>query len=675
MSKECRNIVLTGHAGCGKTSLADTLIYHAGAVSRWGKVDEGNSIGDYDPEEITRKISINSKVLNCTHRQIHVNIIDTPGYADFIGDVISALRAVDSAIVVICAVNGVEVGSEKAWGYIEERAIPRAIFINRMEKENADFSRALSSIQNSFGQRCVALQYPSGKESGFSGPVNLLSAQGLGKLPPPEKTEAEALRKTLIEKVAELEDTFLEEYLDGKELTMEEIKAGLKKGIASCRIVPVFCGSAMLGSSATPLLDAAIDYFPAPKECPPVKGVNGQERLPVPEAPFSGLVFKTLTDPYVGQLTLFRVFSGKLSSNTAFYNSSINQTERIGQIYFLQGKEQEPVDSVSAGDIAAVAKLKNTHTGNSLCDEKSHITFDNITLPEPVISYSVRPKTRGDEEKISTALAKLSNEDPTFKISRDAQTKESLISGMGDLHLEIMVSRLKKKFGVDVEIDMPKVAYKETIKKMAQVQGKYKRQSGGRGQYGDVWLKIEPLPRGGNFEFVNKVVGGAVPRQYIPAVEKGVHDSMAEGVISGHQVVDVRVTIYDGSFHPVDSSEMAFKIAGSMAFKKGISEADPVLIEPVMEAEITVPDEYLGAITGDLNSRRGRIIGIEPRSGFQFIKASVPFAEMLKYSTELRSMTGGRGSFSMKFSHYEEVPHRVVQPILEQFKKEKEKEV
>ncbi|MBI2352445.1 MAG: elongation factor G [Deltaproteobacteria bacterium] len=675
MADVTKNVVLVGHSGSGKTSLIDTLLYHTGVNPRWGKVDEGTSLSDYDPEEITRKITINTKVLNCTHRQVRVNLVDTPGYADFVGEVISALRAVDGALVVICAVNGIEVGTERVWGFLEENKLPRAIFINRMDKDNADFFNVVHAVQTSFGQKCIPLQFPLGKEADFKNVVNILSTADLEKLPPKEKEEAVKLRQALIEKVAELEDALLEKYLAGGELTPEEIQKGLKAGINSGNIVPILCGSASKDAGTGNLLETIAEYFPSAKERPPVKGTEpGKERPPSADAPFSAMVFKTVSDPYVGQLTLFRVFSGKLAHNTGFYNSTTNQAERITQLYLLQGKEQQTVDAVQAGDIAAVAKLKNTHTGHTLCDEKSPIIFESIVFPEPVITFSVKPKTRGDEEKISTALAKLANEDPTFKISRDTQTKEMLISGMGDMHLEMMVSRLKKKYGVEVETDMPKVAYKETVHKMVQVQGRYKKQSGGRGQYGDVWLKIEPLPRGSQFEFVDKIVGGSVPRQYVPAVEKGVHDAMAEGVITGNPVTDIRVTIYDGSFHPVDSSEMAFKIAGSMAFKKGVIEASPALLEPIMNVEITVPDENMGTITGDLNSRRGRIVGIEGRSRIQFIKATAPFAEMLKYSTELRSMTGGRGSYSMKFSHYEEVPQRIVQNIIDQAKKENEKE-
>ena len=669
-----RNIAFVSHSDAGKTSIVDSILYYAGSVTRIGKVDDGTSISDYDPDEIARKISINSSVLHCVWNQTRLNIIDTPGYADFVGEVISVLGAVDCAVLVICAVSGIEVGTEKVWGFLEERNLPRLIFINRMDKENADFFKVLDAINTSFGKRCVPITYPLGKESSWTGTVNLVE-DGLDKLAPADKDRASVYHESLIEAVAETDDALLEKYLAGEKLEISEIKKDIGKAVRTGKLIPVICGTAWNESVIKNLMDTITLYLPSPLDSPPKEGLNPATkelvtRQPDPKGPFSAHVFKTISDPYVGHLSLFRVSCGTLQSDTGFYNATRGHKERIGQIYLLQGKEQKPTASVHAGDIAAVAKLKDTSTGDTLCDEKSIIVYNPITFPGPVISFSVKPKTRSDEEKISASLSKLSVEDQTFKVTRDAQTKELIISGMGDLHLEVMISRLKKKFNVEVEVGVPKVAYKETVQKIAKVQGKYKKQSGGRGQYGDVWLEIEPLPRSKGFEFVDKVVGGSVPRQYIPAVEKGVVEAMTEGVVAGCPVVDVRVILYDGSYHTVDSSELAFKIAGSMAFKKGIMEASPVLLEPITNIEVVVPEEYMGAITGDLNSRRGRIQGIETRSKIQIVKATVPLTEILKYATELRSMTGGRGSYSMKFSHYEEVPQRIASTIIAQHQKE-----
>ena len=674
--KDIRNVAFVSHSGAGKTSIVDSIVYYSGSATRLGKVDDGTSVSDYDPDEIARKISINSSALHCVWNHTHLNIIDTPGYADFAGEVISALEAVDCAVLVICAVSGIEVGTDKAWGFLEERNLPRLIFINRLDKENADFFKVLDAIHVSFGKKCVPITYPFGKESSFTGAVNLVE-DGLDKLDSTDKDRASGYRESLIEAVAETDDALLEKYLAGEKLEIDEIKKDIGKSVRTGKLIPVLCGTAWNESVIKNLLNTITFYLPSPIDSPAKEASNPVTKesktiQPDPKGPFSAQVFKTISDPYVGHLSLFRVFCGTLQSDTGFYNATRGTKERIGQIYLLHGKEQKPVASVQAGDIAAVAKLKETSTGDTICDEKSIIIYKPITFPEPAISFSVKPKTRSDEEKISGSLAKLSVEDQTFKVTIDTQTKELIISGMGDLHLEVMISRLKKKFNVDVEVGIPKVAYKETVQKIAKVQGKYKKQSGGRGQYGDVWLEIDPLPKGKGFEFVDKVVGGSVPRQYIPAVEKGVVDAMAEGVVAGCPVVDVRVILYDGSYHTVDSSELAFKIAGSMALKKGIMEASPVLLEPIMNIEVIVPAEYMGAITGDLNSRRGRIQGIESRSSLQIIKATVPLADVLKYATELRSMTGGRGSYQMKFSHYEEVPQRIATTIIAQQKKKEE---
>lgn len=659
-----RNVIFVSHSGSGKTSLIEALLFNAKMTTRLGKVAEGNTHSDYSADEIERKISISSKFLHLIWKNTRVHILDTPGYADFVGDVIAPLRVADAAVLLIEAVHGIEVGTERVWQFLEERDLPRMIFINRLDKENSSFENTLNAIRERFGKQCVALQSPVGEELSLKGVESVLLKDG-------------KLKEDLLDAVVETDDALTEKYLEGKELTPDEITKALKAACVAGKIIPVFCGSAVQNIGVTTLLDAIVELLPSPADRPAVEGTHPKtketiKRNPAENEPFSAFIFKDIFDQYVGHLTLFRVYSGTIESNTGFYNSTRDLKERIGQLYVLQGKEQIPVQKAAAGDITAVAKLKDSHNNDTICDEKNPIVFSPTVFPQPCISHSVKPKTRQDEEKIMGALTRLVSEDPTFKISRDEQTKELVISGMGDLHLDVMLDRMKKRFGVDVEVGIPKVPYKETIKKPVKVQGKYKRQSGGRGQYGDCWLELEPLPHGKQYEFVDKIVGGAIPRQYVPSVEKGVKEAMHSGILAGYPVVDVRVTVYDGSFHEVDSSDMAFQIAASMAFKKGQEEASPVLLEPIMEVEIIVPDDHLGQITGDINSRRGRIMGIEARGRQQYVKASIPLAEIFKYATELRSMTGGRGSYSMKFSHYEEVPAKIIQIIVTNAKKASE---
>jgi len=672
-----RSVTIVSHSGAGKTSLIDAMLYAAGINTRLGKVNDGTSMCDYNADEIERKITINSKVLHLDWEGKRLYLLDTPGYADFIGEVIATLTASDSGVLLVDAASGVEVGTERDWQLLSQHNLPRIIFINKLDKENADFHNVLSEIKTRLGKQCMAFSFPIGKEASFKETVDLLKPGEVEKLSGDDKSRAEALRKELIEAVAESDDELLEKYLDGQELSADVINKALRPAVLSGKIVPVFCGAATSEIGVKDLLGAIGSYLSSPcdrekLQAEDPKSKEAKEVQFSPESSFSAQVFKTILDPYVGQLTLFRVFSGTLAANTGFYNSTKATKERIGQLYLLQGKEQKSVEKVSCGDIAAVAKLKETVTGDSLCSEKEQLIFTPIVFPEPAISSSVKPKSRSDEEKISGALTKLTNEDPTFKVSRDQVTKELIISGIGDLHLDVMVSRLKKKFEVEVELGVPKVAYKETIVKGAKAQGKYKKQSGGRGQYGDVWLEIEPLRTGENFEFVNKIFGGAVPRNYIPSVEKGVKQAMAEGVVAGYPLVNIKVTIYDGSYHPVDSSDMAFQIAGAMAFRKCIQSANPVLLEPIMDIEVLVPDEFMGQISSDLSSRRGRIMGMDVRSNTQVVKAQVPLAEMFKYATDLRSMTQGRGSYSMKFSRYEQVPQKISGSIIEKTKKDKE---
>jgi elongation factor G len=640
-----RNFILLGHAQSGKTTLSEMILYKCGATNRKGTVSEGTTVSDYSFDEIERKSSINASFLYCDYKGIRIQIVDAPGYADFFGEVISGIRAVDSAVLVIDASTGVEVGTERAWQLLEELQLPCLIFINKLDKEGADFNRTLQEVKNRLSKKVASIDSPDAGD--------------------------------LVEAIAESNDLLLEKYLEGTKLTDEELKNGLSQAVIKRKVFPALAGSALSDKGIAEVLDAIIQYLPNPLERPRIVGSNPlkpQEEKEISfkeDSPFQAFVFKSIFDPYVGQLSLLRIFSGSLLSNTAFYNVNKRIKERIGQIYLLQGKEQRPIESASCGDIVAIAKLKETRTSDSLCDERQQVLFKPIIFPEPLISLSVKPKSRQDEEKISGALTKLAEEDLTFKITRDQQTKELIISGLGDLHLSVMVGRMKKRFNVDVELGTPKVSYKETITKTAKVQGKYKRQSGGRGQYGDVWIEVEPLERGKGFEFVDKIFGGAIPKNYIPAVEKGVLQACSEGAIAGYPIVDLRVTLYDGSYHEVDSSDLAFHIAGAMALRKATLEASPVLIEPIMDVDVIIPEEYLGAISGDINSRRGRIMGMDTKGKLQVVKAKVPQAEMFTYANDLRSITAGRGTYSMRFSHYEEVPYKIASTIIAQYQASK----
>lgn len=677
--KDIRNIALISHAGSGKTSFAEAVVYNAGASSRFGKVDDGTTVSDYSEDEIERKVSISASILSFKYANKKITIIDAPGYADFSGEMLSALNAVDSAILLVDAYDGIQVGTEKTWSMAVELGLARSIFLNKLDKENVNFYSVVDSIKERFGKNCVLVNMPIGIGPDFKGVADLLDKAAIDKLNGEDKEKAQELRNSLIEAVAEKNDELLEKYLEGKELTPEEIKLGFKKAVSNGELFPIYCGSATLNIGIKELMSSLFDILPSPLESKPRKakdpGTNQDKELkPDGSGSFSGFVFKTVSDPYVGQLTIFRVYTGMIKSDTSFYNCTKRTSERIGHLLSVFGKEQRAVAEAIAGDIVAVAKLKETFTGDSLCTEKDPVVFNPIEFPEPAISFSIKPKTRGDEDKISIALHKLTNEDQTFKTKREEQTKELIISGMGDLHLDIMINRLKKRFGVDVEKGTPKVAYKETIKKMVKLQGKYKRQTGGHGQYGDCWLQLEPLERGKGFEFVDKIVGGVIPKNYIPSIEKGVVEAMSRGALAGYQIVDMRVTVYDGSYHEVDSSDMAFKIAGSLALRKGVLEANPVLLEPIMDVDVIVPEEFMGDITGDLNSRRGRIAGMDVQGKLQVIKAKVPIAEMSKYASELKSITGGRGSYSMRFSHYDEVPAKSAQAIIAKYQETRKEE-
>ncbi|MDD5292260.1 MAG: elongation factor G [Candidatus Omnitrophica bacterium] len=642
-----RSFVLLSHAQAGKTTLSEALLAAAGAISRKGSIAEGNTISDYTDEEKARKVSVSASLMNFKYKGNFVQMIDTPGYADFIGDVVSSMRAADAAIVVIDAFSGIEVGTERVWEMLDNLNLPRLIFINKLDKENTDLNKSLNELKGNLSKNAILIQNPLSSEN--------------------------------IETIAESSDTLLEKYLEGKEIPQEELKSALKQAVSQGKIYPVFSGSALSDKGIKELLEAIIEYLPSPLERQKVTAKDlkiGQDKEVAfsESAPLSGLVFKTVADPYVGQLSLIKIFSGKLQTNTSFYNITKSSKERFSQIYCLQGKEQRPINEASCGDIIAIAKLKDTHTNDSIGSETELLVFDPIVFPDPIYSASIKPKTRQDEDKISVTLAKITSEDHTFKVTRDTQTKEMIISGMGDQHLNVMVERMKKRFNVEVDLGTPKVPYKETLTKVTKVQGKYKKQSGGRGQYGDVWLEVAPLARGGDFEFVDKVVGGAIPRNYIPSVEKGVKNAMLEGVVAGYPFVDVRVTLYDGSYHDVDSSDIAFQIAGRMAFRKAVLEAGPVLLEPIMDVEVAITEEFMGQISGDINSRRGRVMGMDSRAKYQILKAQVPLAEMFTYAADLRSMTGGRGMYSMSFSHYEIVPPKITQDIIAKYQQTKKQE-
>ena len=687
-SKSLRNLAVVGHGSTGKTTLCESILFISGKSERLGRVDDATSVMDFEPEEQKRRSSISSAANFVEWDKHKINFIDTPGDSNFTYDIKCSLSVVDNAVIVIDAVGGVEFQTQKVWELADEYDLPRAIFINRMDRERADFKKALESIKSNFKKKVTPICLPVGAEDKFNGIIDLIAFKaysfadnkGTGKasdIPAEMMEEAKAFHDTMVEDIAETDDELMNKYLEEGELSAEELKAGLQKGVSSGNLIPLICGSAIKGIGVSLLLDIAAGSFRSPVECPPKKGkVPGtdtvEERMPSEDAPFSAIVFKTIADPYAGRLTLFRVYSGKLSSDTAVYNSSKKVTEKFGHVFFLEGKNQKQAEVLIPGDIAGVAKLKDTVTGNTLCAEKSPIIFDAVEVPNPIMSFAIEPKTRGDEDKIASSIHRLTEEDPTIAFTRNVETKEMILSGMGQVHIEVNIEKMKRKFGVEVNLNTPKVPYKETIKGKTNVQGKYKKQSGGRGQFGDCWIDIEPLPRGGGFIFEDKIVGGVIPGQYRPAVEKGIVEAAAKGVIAGYPVVDFKVALTFGSYHTVDSSEMAFKIAGSMAFQKGVEQCQPILLEPIVNINIEVPDEYMGDVIGDLNSRRGRVLGMETHGSNQVIKGQVPLAEILKYAPDLRSMTSGRGNFTYTESHYEEVPAFIAEKIIAESKKEKE---
>ncbi|MEW6600077.1 MAG: elongation factor G [Nitrospirota bacterium] len=680
--EKIRNIAVIAHGGAGKTSLVEAMLFDSKATDRLGTTLDGNTVTDYEPEEIERKISISSSVAFCDWSGNRFNIIDTPGYINFVEDTKACLSAVDGAVVIVSSQTGVKAETQKIWKFASLYELPRIAFVNKMDRENASFQLAVDSIEKAFGLSAIPLNFPLGQDGGFEGVVDIVKMKACrfdggamteSDIPDALKGEAEEFRKKLVEKVAESDDALLEKYLEGTDPTDEEISKGIKQGCIKQLFVPVLCGSAVRNIGIQSLLDAIAYCFPSPAEKAevfPIKGKDpktGKEvtRKPSAAEPLAVRVFKTIADPFAGKLTLFRVYSGMFKSDAPIYNSTRDAKEKIGSMFYLLGKNHVPVKEVGPGEIAAVAKLKEAQTGDTFTDAGSPVLFDPIQYSNPMISYAIEPKTRGDEEKVSIGLTRMLEEDPTLKFHREAETKEMIIAGMGQMHLEVTLQRLKRKFGVEVEMKTPKIPYRETIKVAASAQGRYKKQSGGRGQFGDCWLKIEPLPSGSGFEFVDQIVGGAIPRQYIPAVEKGIVEKMKEGLIAGYPVIDMRATLYDGSYHTVDSSEMAFKIAGSMGLQKAAQNAKVTILEPIVKVEVDTTEEFLGNVIGDLNSKRGRVQGVESDAGGnQKISAMVPMSEMLTYANQLNSLTSGQGLYTMEFSHYEEAPAHIIQKII-----------
>ncbi|WP_306533850.1 elongation factor G [Geobacter sp.] len=685
-----RNLGIVAHGGAGKTSLTEAILFTTGMIDRLGRVDDGTSTMDFEPEEIKRKITISSSLDHCEWNGHSLHIVDTPGYGNFIADTRSCMRALGGCVVILSAISGVKVQTEEVWEWANEFELPRIAFVNKMDREYANFLRAIDDMQKSLKARGVAVQMPLGAAETFEGVIDLITMKayryakdGSGtfteeEIPAEDRDEAQRLRDILVETVAEAYDALTEKYLETGELTEEEILDGLRIGTLRYTFTPVCCGSATLNIGVRHLLDYICHCLPSPLDRGAVVGANPKtgelvERKPDEAEPFSALVFKTTSDPYTGKISIFRVYSGVLNSDSTIYNPVRECEERIGQIYELEGKKQKPIKQAVAGDIVAVAKLKETLTGDTLCDKDKPIVYEPAKLLQPVISYAIQPKTKNDEDKIHGALQRLMEEDQTIQIRRDEKTRELILSGMGQVHLEVTIEKLKRKFNVDVEMKTQKVPYLETFKAQVKAQGKYKKQSGGRGQYGDCWVDFSPQQRGEGFLFEDKIVGGVIPRQYIPAVEKGIFEASQDGFLAGYPMVDFRAAVYDGSFHTVDSSEMAFKVAGSLAFKKAMETAKVVLLEPMMNMKVTVPEETMGDVIGDLNSRRGKVVGVEPKANSQIIRSVVPMAEVLSYANDLKSMTSDRGLFTMEFSHYEEVPSHLAQKIIAESAKANEK--
>jgi len=676
-----RNIGIMAHIDAGKTTTTERILFYTGRVHKIGEVHDGAATMDWMVQEQERGITITSAATTCQWRKNRINIIDTPGHVDFTVEVERSLRVLDGAVAVFCSVGGVEPQSETVWRQADKYKVPRVAFINKMDRLGADFFRGVSMISDRLGANPVPIQIPIGVEENFKGIVDLVTMSAVvytddlgtteehNAIPEDLVEIANEYREKLVEAVAETDEELMMKYLEGEELTEQEIRKGIRRGVVGNKFIPVLCGSAFKNKGVQPLLDAVVDYMPSPLDVPPINGVHPESgaedhRTASDEEPFSALAFKIMADPFVGKLAFFRVYSGVLGAGSYVFNSTKGKRERIGRILQMHANHREEIQEVRSGDIAAAVGLKDTSTGDTLCDEKSPIILEKMVFPEPVISVSIEPKTKADQEKMGGALGRLAEEDPTFRMHTDTETGQTIIEGMGELHLEIIVDRLQREFKVQCDVGRPQVAYKETIRRSVKAEGKFVRQSGGRGQYGHCWVELEPLEAGSGFEFVNKVVGGVIPKEYINPIGAGIEEAMQNGILAGYPVLDMRATVYDGSYHDVDSSEMAFKIAGSMAFKAGALKADPAIIEPIEKIEVTVPEEYMGDVIGDISSRRGRIEGMEARGNTQVVRGFVPLSEMFGYATDLRSATQGRGVYVMQFDHYEEVPKAIADGII-----------
>ena len=679
--EKTRNIGIMSHIDAGKTTTTERILFYTGVNHKIGEVHDGAATMDWMVQEQERGITITSAATTCHWKNHRINIIDTPGHVDFTVEVERSLRVLDGAVAVLTARGGVEPQTETVWRQAENYNVPRMAYVNKMDITGADFFNVIKMMKERLNANAVAIQLPIGAEDTFKGIIDLVKMEAivyeddLGKvedevaIPDDMKDQAEEYREILLEALSELDDDFMEKYLGGEEITEDEIKAVVRKGTVSCKLCPVTCGTSYRNKGVQPLLDAIVDYMPAPTDVPPIAGINpetGEEdhRPSSDDEPFAALAFKIMTDPYVGKLAFFRVYSGILDGGSYVYNSTKGKKERIGRILQMHANNRKEIDRVYSGDIAAAVGLKDTTTGDTLCDEEHPIILESMVFPDPVISVAVEPSTKNDQEKMGVALQKLAEEDPTFRVRTDQETGQTIISGMGELHLQIIVDRMLREFKVDCKVGEPQVAYRETIRKSVEAEGKFVRQSGGHGQYGHCWLKLEPQEPGEGFSFENKVVGGAIPKEFIKPIEDGVKQAMEAGVVAGYPMVDIKATVFDGSFHEVDSSEAAFKVAGSMAFRNGAEKANPVLLEPYVKVEVTVPEEYMGDVIGDLNSRRGRIDGMEARNGSQVITGFVPLSEMFGYSTDLRSKTQGRGNYSMEVAYYDEVPKNIADKIV-----------
>lgn len=674
-SGKIRNVGIVAHGGAGKTSLTEALLFNVGAITRLGKVDDGNTTTDYLPEEIKRKLTINTAMAPIEWRDCKINFLDTPGYADFIADVKGTLRVVDSLIFTVCAVSGVEVQTDIIWNYADQANLPRLVFINKMDRENANFYNVLDQLNQVFsGKHIVPVFLPIGAENTFEGVIDVLTMKALkfdgsaGKytemdIPANYADDASTYRMSLIEAAAEGDDEILMKYLDGEELSLEEIKTGLKAGIKEGKVVPVLCGSALKNIGITPILDVVYEYLPSPLD-------RSSTDKDLCGAPLGALIFKTVADPYVGKISFLRIFEGVLKADSTVYNANKESEEKISQLFIMTGKNQQSVTELRSGDIGAVTKLQVTTTGDTLTVKNNPCLLEGIDFPVPTLTVAIQPKSKGDEDKLGNAISRLLEEDTTLRLEKNVETKETLLTGMGEMHIDIILERLQRKFGVEVTMSNPKVPYRETIKSaVTKIEGKHKKQSGGHGQYGHVFIDL--APSASDFEFEETIFGGSVPKQYIPAVEKGIREAMNEGILAGYPVTNFKVTLTDGSYHPVDSSEMAFKIAAALAFRKALEKAKPVLLEPYMQVEVTVPEQFMGDIIGDFNSKRGRILGMEPHNKMQVIHAVAPLSEMYRYAIDLKAITQGRGSFTMSFAQYEEVPQNIAEKIIEAAKVEK----